>query len=171
MSRAKQMKTFDIFGENRREKVERTRVACRGVVERGGKILLSYVPSADYYVLPGGGLEDGETAEECVVRELAEETGVVARAVSEFAVVNEYYESVRYETHYFVCEAIGQTERSLTDEEDAVGLEAVWTDAAKAAAIWSRHDDFRHICEEKRGSYLREHTAFGEYLKIADPAK
>jgi ADP-ribose pyrophosphatase YjhB (NUDIX family)/predicted acetyltransferase len=45
------------------------------VVERDGKVLVirRHLDGRDYAVLPGGGIEDGETPEQAVVRELAEE--------------------------------------------------------------------------------------------------
>lgn len=34
---------------------------------------------ASFWVIPGGGLESGESEEECVIREMLEETGLVVR--------------------------------------------------------------------------------------------
>jgi 8-oxo-dGTP pyrophosphatase MutT (NUDIX family) len=45
-------------------------------VERDGELLL--VRQRDRWVLPGGGVEDGETNREALVRELREETGLDA---------------------------------------------------------------------------------------------
>jgi 8-oxo-dGTP pyrophosphatase MutT (NUDIX family) len=49
-------------------------VSVKGVVARGGRILLLHNERGEWE-LPGGRLEIGETPEQCVVREIAEETG------------------------------------------------------------------------------------------------
>ncbi|MBA8793537.1 8-oxo-dGTP pyrophosphatase MutT (NUDIX family) [Friedmanniella endophytica] len=54
------------------------------VVVRGGRLLVvtrhrvDPTGVSDYVVLPGGGIEPGETPEQAALRELAEETGLVA---------------------------------------------------------------------------------------------
>lgn len=49
-------------------------VSVKGVVVRGGRILLLHNERGEWE-LPGGRLEIGETPEQCVAREIAEETG------------------------------------------------------------------------------------------------
>jgi len=49
-------------------------VSVKGVVARDGRILLLHNERGEWE-LPGGRLELGETPEQCVVREIAEETG------------------------------------------------------------------------------------------------
>ena len=56
--------------------------ACVGAVAvRGGELLLvrrGHGPAGGRWAVPGGRIEFGETAAEAVVREVAEETGLVA---------------------------------------------------------------------------------------------
>ena len=49
-------------------------VSVKGVVARDGRILLLHNERGEWE-LPGGRLEIGETPQQCVVREIAEETG------------------------------------------------------------------------------------------------
>jgi 8-oxo-dGTP pyrophosphatase MutT (NUDIX family) len=49
-------------------------VSVKGVVLRGGRVLLLRNDRGEWE-LPGGRLEVGETPEQCVAREIAEETG------------------------------------------------------------------------------------------------
>jgi ADP-ribose pyrophosphatase YjhB (NUDIX family) len=60
-----------------------TRLAAYGVIERDGAILLCHVSpnnlGAGLWTLPGGGLDFGESPEAGAVREVEEETGLVAR--------------------------------------------------------------------------------------------
>ena len=54
------------------------RVSSRCVLIEDEKVLLIYREKNDriYYVFPGGGVEDGETNEECLIRECREELGI-----------------------------------------------------------------------------------------------
>ena len=70
------MKVIEIFGEDRYPEYTKIREGCRGILIRGGKILLSYFKSLNIYMIPGGGIEPGESLEECCKRELGEECGV-----------------------------------------------------------------------------------------------
>ena len=69
------------------------------MVVRDGQILLGRRKGshgAGEYAWPGGHLEFGETLEECVAREIDEETGLVVRPVRPVALSN----VIKYGRHY-----------------------------------------------------------------------
>jgi 8-oxo-dGTP pyrophosphatase MutT (NUDIX family) len=55
--------------------------AAGGVVVRDGRILLVHRPKYDDWSLPKGKCKDGETDEDCALREVAEETGLSCEIV------------------------------------------------------------------------------------------
>ena len=159
------MKELEILGANRFDTFTKTRDGSRAVVERDGMILLSHETVSGWWLVPGGGIEQGETPEECCVREVEEETGVIVRPVKQFLTLYEYYEEYRYTSWYFICEAAGSGQMRLTEAEKRRGLEPRWIPLEEAVRIFSEHQSYAEVSEEKRGSYLREYTALQEYLK------
>ena len=85
------MKTVEILGENRFETWTKTRAGSRAVVVRDGMILLSHEVNSGWWLVPGGGEEKGETPEECCVREVEEETGLIVKPLQQFLTMYEYY--------------------------------------------------------------------------------
>jgi 8-oxo-dGTP pyrophosphatase MutT (NUDIX family) len=66
------------------------RVAARVLVVQNNKVLLVKEADDDWWALPGGGIDHGETIESTVTREVEEELGVPASEVSsDFQIV--YY--------------------------------------------------------------------------------
>ena len=158
------MKTLEILGANRFETFTKTRAGSRAVVVRDGMILLSHETVSGWWLVPGGGLEEGETPETCCIREVEEETGFIVKPLRQFLTLNEYYEEYRYVSYYFICEVTGTGEMRLTDAEKRRGLEPQWIPLEEAVGIFSHHQEYADTSEEKRGSYLREYTALQEYL-------
>lgn len=160
------MTRIEILGANRFETYTKTCGASRAVIVRDGMILLVHEDVSDLWVAPGGGIEEGETPEQCCVREAEEETGNIVLPLQEFAVLFEYYEEYRYITHYFICEVTGSGRMHPTEEEARRGAEPRWIPFSEAMEIFSRHPSYAEVSEEKRGIYLREYTALQEYLKV-----
>lgn len=150
---------LNIYGENRFEEHTRLRQASRGILISGGKLLLTYEVNTDQWFIPGGGMEPGESPEQCCVRELAEETGCLVETREHFLTINEFYEEWLFVSYYFLCEQTGEGSTLLTEREKEVGLEARWVDFDKAVEIFSRHQDYAEENEMKRGAYLREYEA------------
>lgn len=161
---AKTVKMVEIHGANAHKAFSKTRVGCRGIVIKNSRILISHEVNADYYLIPGGGLEAGETSEECCAREVCEETGYIVKPVFHFLTINEYYGEYKYINHYFLCDIIGESEQNLTANEIKRGLIPEWISPKKMLELYSKHGNFATTNEEKRGAYLREYTALTEYF-------
>jgi ADP-ribose pyrophosphatase YjhB (NUDIX family) len=123
-----------------------TRVAAYGVIVDDGRILLCRVSPGNlgvgYWVLPGGGLDFGESPEAGVVREVEEETGLLAEIIgppvihSDIGVWERRSGSVRFHHVRFVypMRVVGGEERLEVDgSTDA--FEWVATDALDGRPI------------------------------------
>ena len=115
-----------------------SRLAARAVVlDEMSRVALMYVSNHNYYKLPGGGIDEGETIEEGLERELAEEMGVSEiEIVAKLGIVREYRDE--WETvadHYgYIVKDMGEHGRvALTEKEKAHGYEVVWAKGVKEA--------------------------------------
>ena len=115
------------------------RQSGRGLVVKDGMILLSHEVNTEVYMSPGGGLEVGETLEECCARELLEETGYTVKVIEPFVTVNEYCFETLFVSNYFICEAVGRGEQRLTDVEVAHGIVPEWISVDAALEIFGEY--------------------------------
>ena len=95
------------------------RVSSRAIIIDDNKLLTMFRRKIksdgtvkEYYVIPGGGLEEGETLEENVIRELKEEFNVDIEVVK-FLGTEEYDETI---ANYFLCKIVSGTPK-LSGEE------------------------------------------------------
>ena len=153
------MKRTEIFGENDSGEWTDSRTGCRAVILKDGRILLSCESKTGIRTLPGGGLEGNESAEDCCIREIAEETGVLVRPTDCFLEIDEYYGDRKWISFYFLCEIVGETSMRLTAAEQARGMEPKWVDLKEAEAVFAAYSSYAGTDEDRRGMYLREHTA------------
>lgn len=59
----------------------------------------------EYYTFPGGGLEEGETLEEGVIREIKEEFGIDVEVIKELYTMES--EKFSQKEYFYLCEYIG----------------------------------------------------------------
>jgi ADP-ribose pyrophosphatase YjhB (NUDIX family) len=116
------------------------RRAVRGVALRGTKILLLYTRRYDDYSLPGGGVDDGESLEEALVREMAEETGARSiRLLGPLGWIDERrphwgeWDAMHMQSFVYRCEVDGGLDApAMESYEVANGMRPEWVDLMEA---------------------------------------
>ena len=157
-----QLKNDDYLGY-----VKKLRHACRGIVVKDSKVLLGYEENNNKYSIPGGGVENGETYEQCCERELLEETGMEVHAKEEYLEIEELFCDWRHINHYFVCELIKDTGSiNLTEGEKQAGTTFRWLPMEEALDIFSHFEDFHKTNIADYGLYRREYLALKEFCSI-----
>ena len=87
------------------------RISSRAIIIENGKLLTMFRRKInngkvkEYYVIPGGGMENGETKEENVIRELKEEMNVDIRVIKYLGKI----ENNDRQDNYFLCKIINGT--------------------------------------------------------------
>ena len=157
------IETINQYAETYSDPPERERIAGRGIVVRDGKILLSHELNTGVYMTPGGGIEEGETLEECCRREVREESGYEVEPLFQFLKINEYSFETKYVSNYFVCEVTGEGKQTLTDIEIEHGIVPEWVSIEDALAIFGTFDE---KTPDVRSLYIRELTTINKYLEI-----
>lgn len=137
------MRAVPQFGERRADKAYRDRPAAFGVLVRDGQVAVVRIEKPDapaYFDLPGGGIDEGETAEVAVVREFAEETGLKVTVRAPLTLADQFFigsEGVPWNNRssFYVLDLLAE-EPSLKVEDDHT---LVWLGAQDALKTL-RHD-------------------------------
>ncbi len=133
-----------------------SRKATRAIVLKGEDILLLYTARYDDYSLPGGGVDEGESLIDGLIRELKEETGAqhVTR-IEEFGLYEEFrpwhkegFDIIHMESYCFVC-SVGDVlkEPELESYEINNGMRPVWMNIHEAI----KHNENTFVNSEKKG--------------------
>ena len=78
------------------------RESCRAIIFKDNKMVAMYREKngRTYYTFPGGGMDEGETINECVKREVIEEFGIVVKPIREVYT----YEDEKTYQHFILCD-------------------------------------------------------------------
>ena len=111
------------------------RIAIRGIIVLNGKIALIHSGKHGDYKFPGGGMEEGESREETLIREVLEETGlkVIPESIKYYGKFkeikkdkdhNKIFEQLSY---YYYCGIFQEEgERNLDEYEEEEEYELKW---------------------------------------------
>ena len=115
----------------------KTRDAVRAIVlNYENKIALIHVSKHDYYMLPGGGVEEGEDFRKGLKRELAEELGTAIKIIDEVGSSEVYFDrwSKKQVDYCYIARVIeGGSNKNLTNFEIEEGHNAMWVDGVQSA--------------------------------------
>lgn len=142
------------------------KIRITAVVLRNDNILLveQNVDNARGWSLPGGGLDEGETLEEGIIRELIEETGVTVK-LKELLYVCDYIREDRHVVHIiFLAEApndnIGETMPGL-DENPIKSIAYVPIDEIESYGFSKKFKNLVKNDFPNRGSYMGDKSSIG----------
>ncbi len=115
------------------------RKAARAVVLKNEDILLIYTKYYDDYTLPGGGIDENESIEDGLLRELEEETGAKGiKILKPLGIYEEYrpyykgYEQLHMLSYIYICDIDELGEAQPEDYEVRNGSVPVWVNLHKA---------------------------------------
>lgn len=106
------------------------REAARAIVfDKEGNIALLYVSKANYYKLPGGGIDEGEDKKSALLRECQEEIGCDVEVVSEIGSIIEYrkIQNLKQTSYCYLAKVKGNKGTpDFTESEIGAGFKQVW---------------------------------------------
>lgn len=116
------------------------RRGVRAAIFKDDKVCLLHYKKFDHYTLPGGGIEESETKEAALKREVKEETGF---EINEFEPVLEleerFFDSIWVHTFYFSTINDKMHEVEWTKEEQTYGITIQWVPLTEALTLLSEH--------------------------------
>lgn len=112
----------------------RNAVRCVVVNDRR-EVALVYFARDGFYKIPGGGVDQGESLDEALAREVREETGYTIKHIRELGRIEEdrYYCGMHQTSYCYLAEADQAGELEPTAEEVAAAVELRWVDSITTA--------------------------------------
>jgi ADP-ribose pyrophosphatase YjhB (NUDIX family) len=123
------------------------RESAKAIINQGRQLLMVFSTHEGGYKFPGGRVEAGETYEQTLAREIAEECGAdMVKVTGEFGMVTEYkvpfelgYDVFKMVSRYYLCQIQdGSGELHLDDYEEELGYRPQWVDLDDAIQVNSQ---------------------------------
>ena len=128
-----EIKEADIGIESAEEilgKKFKLRKSARGVIlNSDNEVSIQFVSKSNYYKLPGGGVEHGESIEEALRREILEEVGCNIKIQKEIGLTIEYRSKLEliHISYGFIAKVDGEIGQPSYDQgEIGAGFQPIW---------------------------------------------
>ncbi|MEW6994434.1 NUDIX hydrolase [Colwelliaceae bacterium MEBiC 14330] len=140
-----------------------TRKATRAIVIKGEDILLLYTKRYHDYSLPGGGIDEGESNIEGLIRELKEETGAhTVQNIQAFGLYEEFrpwykddFDMVHMQSYCYTCTIDDELfAPELEAHEVNNGMSPTWMNIHQAIA----HNEETMTNSDKKGLSIERET-------------
>lgn len=118
----------------------RTNVRVSAIIIKDNKILLIHrkKKGEEYWVFPGGGVEDTETAYQAMLREVKEETNLDVLECN--LAFTAYNEASKKEEPFYLCEVSDGKPEIIGEEKDRNtpdnSYQLEWVEVAKIKNLW-----------------------------------
>lgn len=122
------------------------RPSVRAIIIRDGKLAMVYSQKYDYYTFSGGGVDEGESHEHALIREIAEELGleVIPESIKEYGLVvrkeKGMFEDLFIQENYFYTCEVGDSvvAQKLEGYEADERFTLCWVDPMEAIEVNSK---------------------------------
>lgn len=97
------------------------------------QVLMVRGKDSDMWAVPSGGMEEGETPEQCCIREVKEETGYTVKILQPLFIKHTDINEIQVKTHYFLVQAIGNSQG--IQDPDKIIEEKAWKSLAEIQTL------------------------------------
>ncbi len=168
MRRIAALTDLDILGTPGLSSAKPRLTARAVVVNPAGQLAVMYAAKYSIHTLPGGGVEEGESIEAALVREITEETGVTIASIEPLGIIEENRAHADYTqvNHYYIVRTADDTlQPHLTALESENGTSVRWCSLDEA---WTRIST--PTFDRPQGKFLqaRDMKALIEYRRLTN---
>lgn len=136
------------------------RPSVRAIIIRGNNLAMVYSEKLKHYLFAGGGIDEGETMEEALVREVREELGleVIPETISEYGLIVRKEKGKKddlfiQENYFFICDVkdeVGAQQLDIYEAEEEYVLKWVTPEEVLDTNLNYNHTEQENVPYRKR---------------------